>query len=281
MAKKFSIIVLSDATGELANSLAIAAARQFENIDVEISRQSYISTDEDIKRVIDGAKKDHAIILFTMVGEEGRRRVLTEAKNRDVVAIDIMGPTLDTLANYFHQLPSDEPGLQYKVTRDYYKRTEAVEFAVKHDEGLGITTLNQADLILVGISRTSKTPLSIYLAYRGFRCANIPVVLDMDLPKEVYAITDKKIFGLIVSPDHLLSRRSSRLKKLGRPETEDYGQIDHIQKELEHAQKMFAQIPNITIVDVTEKSIEEVASEVIHTLNHHSMPNLTGAGSTE
>ncbi|MBX7148639.1 kinase/pyrophosphorylase [bacterium] len=276
---KFTIYVLSDATGELAHSMAIASARQFENVDVDIIRKSFVSTDEQIKEVVSEAKTRHGVIMFTMVSQEVRRKVLTESKAQEIVAIDIMGPSLDMLSNYFHTLPSAEPGLQYKVTRDYYKRTEAVEFTVKHDEGQGLDTLSEADIVLMGISRTSKTPLSIYLAYRGYRCANIPLVTGKDLPQQVLSLPNNKVFGLILSPEHLASLRTMRLKTLGRPDTETYAQPEHVQKELDHANALFAKIPGINIIDVTGKAIEEIASEIIHTLNFKDMPTLGRSGS--
>lgn len=267
MAKNgFKIITVSDATGDLANSLAIAAAGQFPQIKVKIMRRPLITTQKEIARVVEEALEAKGIILFTMVSHELRGIVLSEAKKQGVVAMDIMGPALDMLSNYFHELPSDEPGLQYKRTQDYYKRTEAVEFSVRHDDGLGMETIDQADIVLLGISRTSKTPLSIYFAYHGYRCANIPVVKGVALPDKVFDLDRTKLVGLILSAEKLAEMRSTRLKKLGRPSTENYAQIEHVQEELKHAQDIFKKLNVKVVVDVTGKAIEEIAADILNVL---------------
>lgn len=262
----FQIFAVSDATGSLAHNLARAASMQFEKIPFKIVRCSQVDNDQKIRDVILKAKEKNAVILFTMVSQDLRRVVLSEAKKASVVAMDIMGPALDMLSHYFHQLPLNEPGLQYRVTQDYYHRTEALDFAVRHDDGLSVNTFDQADIILLGISRTSKTPLAIYLAYQGYRCANITIVQGMPLPPIIFKLDPKKMVGLILSPDKLASIRSTRLKKLGRPDSERYAQVEHIQEELNQACEVFDKLPGIHIVDVTGKAIEELSSEVIHKL---------------
>lgn len=266
MAKKsFQIFAVSDATGELAHSLAVAASRQFEGVDAKIVRRPHVRTPEKLDAVLKEAKSDHAIVLFTMVSDEARRLILSKAKELGVAAMDVMGPVLDMLSHYFHKLPSDEPGLQYKVTKDYFSRTEAIEFTVRHDDGTELSTMDKADIVLLGISRTSKTPLSIYLAYHGYRCANIPVVKDMPLPKEIEKIDRKKMVGLVVQPNELSAMRSTRLKNLGRPDTEHYAKPGHVELELHHAQALYKEL-GILVVDVTSKAIEEVATEIIDEL---------------
>lgn len=264
--KSFRIYAVSDATGDLANSEAVAAAGQFPGIGVKIIRRPLVTTKSEIARVVSEAKEENGVILFTMVSHDLRQLMLSEAKDQGVVAMDIMGPALDMLAHYFHKLPSDEPGLQYKQTRDYYKRTEAVEFAFRHDDGLGVETLNRADIILLGVSRTSKTPLSIFLAYHGYRCANIPVVKGIPLPKQVHDLDRKKLVGLDLSAEKLAAMRSTRLKKLGRPTSEHYAQLDHVQEELKHAHQVFSKFKGMMVIDVTGKAIEEIAAEILHGL---------------
>ena len=266
MKKAFHIYTVSDATGELANNLARSAIGQFPKIKVKVVRRPRVSTEREIGWVVAEAKKARGVILFTMVSHDVRRKVLSEAKREGVVAMDVMGPVLDMLSHYFHTLPSDEPGLQYKITRDYYKRTEAVDFAVRHDDGLGLETLHSADIVLLGISRTSKTPLSIYLAFNGYRCANIPIVKGIPLSSQVFDIDLKKLVGLIISPDKLAGMRSTRLKKMGRPETEHYAQMEHISEELSYAREIFRALGEMPVIDVTGKAIEEVAAEILHEL---------------
>lgn len=268
MDKKFSIYTVSDATGELAYSLAVAASRQFKEISAHIVRKRMITTIQDIEAVANEAKNCHGVILFTFVSQQLRRDMLTIAKKMEVVAMDVMGPVLDMLANYFHQLPSDEPGLQYKVAHDYYQRVEAVEFSVRHDDGMNLEGLKQADIILLGISRTSKTPLSIYLAYKGYRCANIPIVKGMPLPPILTEVDPKKLVFLTISPDKLMMMRSTRLKKLGRPESEHYAQLENIREEFQYAREVIKKFPQeLAAVDVTGKAIEEIATEIVTKLN--------------
>lgn len=262
----FYILAASDATGGLAQNLAVAAVRQFTDINIRISRRGRIVTREQISALVSEAKEKQAVIIFTMVSQVVRRELLSEAKKEGVVAMDVMGPVLDMLSHYFHKLPSDEPGLQYKVTQDYYKRTEAVEFAVRHDDGLGLETIQEADIILLGISRTSKTPLSIYLAFQGYRCANIPIVREMPMAEKIYELDRKKMFGLVVSSEKLVRVRSTRLQKLGRPDSENYAQLDHIEEELKYAHEIFRKAGGIPVIDVTGKATEEVASEILHLL---------------
>lgn len=265
--RPFQVYAISDATGGLAFHLAQSACLQFQGIPFKIVKKGKVNTEKKIQEALSEAKEREAIVLFTMVSQDLRRLMLTEAKNQNVVAMDIMGPALDMLSHYFHKLPSSEPGLQYRVTQDYYKRTEAIDFAVRHDDGLSLDTLRQADIVLLGVSRTSKTPLSIFLAYQGHRCANLTVVEGMELPAAVRDVDPKKIVGLIIDPTKLSDIRTSRLKKLGRAQDEDYAQVGTIENELAHAQKVFDTLPGIQIVDVTGKAIEEVASEIIHRLS--------------
>lgn len=265
MKNKFSVYALSDATAELSHNLAVAAVNQFPDHDCDIVRVPKITGMAQIERHVLRAKESHGVIVFTFVSAEMRQKILDLSKIHNVVAIDILGPALDALSNYFHKLPSFEPGLQYKLTRQYFQRTEAVEFTVKHDDGLGMATIAVADILLIGISRTSKTPLSIYLAYHGYRCANIPIVKDVPLPKVVFEMKGAKIVGLTINADKLAQIREQRLRKLGRPTTETYANIDYIREEIAYALRVFREL-NVPVIDVTGKAIEETASEIISNL---------------
>lgn len=259
----FHIFAVSDATGGLAHNLAVAASRQFEDVKVRIVRHRNVTNAQEIKDIVAKAKEAQGVILFTMVSQELRRTVLAETKEANVVAMDLMGPVLDIMSNYFHKLPSTEPGLQYRKTHDYYRRTEALEFSVRHDEGLGLQTIDQADIVLLGMSRASKTPIAIYLAYLGYRCANIPVVTGEKLPTALEKVDPKRIVGLLADPQRFALRRSTRLKNLGRPADEEYAQLDHIEAELAYAKELYSSMKGIHQVDLTGKGIEEIAGEII------------------
>ncbi len=259
----YYMFAVSDATGEIAMNLAFAAMRQFKVENVNIIRRSKITDKNRIRQVIAEAKKKHGIILYTLVSPDLRDIFHEEAEAEGIVAIDVMGPILDVLTTYFHAIPSKEPGLKYRLTKDYFKRQEAVEFSVKHDDGLGLDTIDLADIVLLGISRTSKTPLSVYLSYRGYKIANIPIIKNVPLPKELMQVDRSKMVGLTITPQKLVYLRESRLLKLGRPLSEEYANINRINEELEYSRSYFEQLGGIPLIDVTDKAIEEIASEVL------------------
>ncbi len=262
MANIFYIYAISDATGELAMNIAFAALRQFKVDNVNIVRKARITDKQKIISALTEAHKRHAIVVHTLVGHELRDIFHEEAEKIGVLAIDIMGPVLEMLSSFLHSTPSDEPGLKYKLTKEYFKRQEAVEFTVKHDDGLGLETILNADITLLGISRTSKTPLSIYLAHRGHKVANIPIVKDVPLPDIVSKLDPKKSFGLVIDPQKLVDLREARLVKMGRPLSEEYAKIDKITDELDYSRRIFREF-GISTVDVTHKSIEEIATEIL------------------
>lgn len=265
MQPQFTIYALSDATGELANNLAQSAVNQFPDHRCKINRVPKINNKAQIESYVIKAKACHGVVLFTFVSSEMRQEILRLSHDHQVVAIDVMGPTLNALSNYFHTLPSTEPGLQYKMTRNYFKRTEALEFTVKHDDGLALDTITNADIVLLGISRTSKTPLSIYLAYNGYCCANVPLIKDIPLPAIVKEIDTRKLVGLTIDIRKLQTIRATRLRKLGRPDDEFYAMLEYIKDEIDYAFRIFRDL-GIPVIDVTGKAIEESASEIIHLL---------------
>lgn len=262
-APTYHIFAVSDATGELAMNLSFAALRQFKIENVNIVRKARVTDHPKMVHVIGEAKKKHAIIIFTFVGQHLREQFLEECSKQQVVAVDIMGPVMDVFTTYLHSHPSDEPGLKYKLTNEYFRRQEAIEFTVKHDDGMGLDTIGQADIVLIGISRTSKTPLSVYLAFRGHKVANIPLVREVPIPQELEHVDKSKMVGLTINPEKLVQLRETRLIKLGRPLSEEYASFDRINEELDYARRVFDQLGNIPAIDVTAKAIEEIATEVL------------------
>ncbi len=265
-AQRQMIYAVSDATGQLAFSLAYAAGRQFPRQNAVILRRPHVASPERIDKIVQEAQVSGGLIVFTLVSDELRRHLARTAAESHVAAVDVMGPLLEAFTKFLHADPSDRPGLQYQLTAEYFRRNEALEFAVKHDDSLGLDTIHQADLILLGISRTSKTPLSIYLAYRGFKVANIPLIKGAPLPVEVREVDSKKLVGLTILADKLAQLRGSRLSKMGRRLADDYASLESIREELSAARKVFKELGNIPVVDVTSKAIEEVATEVLTVL---------------
>ncbi len=265
MANSRILYAVSDATGELAYSLAFAAARQFTEA-AQILRRPRVSTPDRITRVVREAAENSGIIVFTLVSDELRQQMLRTAAEMKVPAIDVMGPLMANFTQYFHASPSDQPGMQYQLTTEYFRRTEAVEYTVHHDDSLGLGNLDNADIVLVGISRTSKTPLSIYLAHRGFKVANVPIVKGVPPPTEIRAVSPKKLIGLTISADKLVELRTSRLTKMGKSLSDSYANLENVREELSYAQRIFSELGNIPVIDVTAKAIEEVATEVLSVL---------------
>lgn len=263
---KWTIFAVSDATGELAISNATAALRQFRHEGVSVLRRAKIRSLDRVAKVVHEAAEVGGLIVFTLVSDELRTALRQQAADAKVPAVDVMGPLMETLSRYLEAAPSDQPGLKYQITGEYFRRNDAIEFAVKHDDGQGLETVNQADIVLLGISRTSKTPLSIYLAYRGFKAANIPLIRDVAPPRILRSLDPKKLVGLAVSPEKLSDLRAARLTKLGLPATESYANIDFIRQELTYAQELFQSLGKIPVIDVTAKAIEEVATEVLTVL---------------
>ena len=259
----YHIFAVSDATGEMAMNVAIAALRQFKVENVNILRKARVTDPKRMAEVVGEAKKKHAIILFTFVGLEKRKQFLEECAKQHVVSVDIMGPVMDVFTSFLHEAPSSEPGLKYKHTGEYFRRQEAIEFTVKHDDGMGLDTLAEADIVLLGVSRTSKTPLSIYLSYRGFKVANIPLVKDVPPPAELEHVDYNKKVGLTLNTEKLVQLRETRLVKLGRPLTEEYASFERVAEEMNYARKIFEQQGSVPIIDVTGKAIEEIATEVL------------------
>lgn len=261
-----TIFAVSDATGELAIGVSTAALRQFPQMGVSVLRRAKIRTLDRLAKVVQEAAEAGGVIIFTLVSQELREALLHAARESNVPAVDVMGPAMEALSSHFHAAPSDQPGLKYRITGEYFKRNEAIEFSVKHDDGQAMETLDQADIVLLGISRTSKTPLSIYLAYRGFKTANVPIIREMAVPRILKSINQRKLVGLSIEPEKLAELRGSRLAKLGLPRSESYADVDFIRQEIAHSQRVWKDLGGIPVIDVTSKAIEEVATEILTAL---------------
>ncbi len=258
---EFQIFIVSDATGETAETVMLAALSQFKKKDMIITRISNVRTEEHIRSIVKDAVELKGLIVYTLVSERLRNVIKEEAYKYDVLTIDIIGPILDTLTSYLGKSPQAKPGLIHKVDELYFKRIEAIEFTVKHDDGQNLRTIGEADIVLVGVSRSTKTPLSVYLAKEGWKVANIPIVLDIPLPHELFFINQSKIVGLTVDPEKLSNIRKARLRHLGQ-EQSSYADIEHISQEVIYC-KNICRKSKWPMIDVTNRAVEEVASEIL------------------
>ncbi|MCL5673822.1 MAG: kinase/pyrophosphorylase [Deltaproteobacteria bacterium] len=265
--KYFYVFVVSDSTGETAEKVARAALSQFDVGNVRLKRFLLVDSAQKIKEIITEASEKKAIIIFTLVGDGLRNTMLLESNNSSVVSIDIIGPVLNSISTVLNKSPERKPGLIHRINDEYFKRVDALEFAVKHDDGQRIDEIGDADALVLGISRTSKTPLCLFLAQRGFKAANIPIIDHQEINESVYNIPKEKIFGLVSNPGRILSLRKERLKRMGIPFSSDYVIKESIEEEIEYSKEIFTKL-GIHFIDVTDKSIEEVAADIISSINN-------------
>ena len=211
---------------------------------------------------MDEAKGFNALIAYTIVVQELREELIKLCSEQNLVIVDILGPMMESLTKVTETSPKLEPGLLRKLDEQYFRKMEAIEFAVKYDDGKDPRGLAAADIVLIGVSRTSKTPVSMYLAHKRIKAANIPLVPEVAAPEELYNISSKKIFGLTISPQLLNDIRQERLKSLGLMSNADYANMERILKELDYAERIMKRL-GCPIIDVTNKAVEETASTIL------------------
>ena len=265
----FHVYVVSDATGQTAQGVMHAALTQFDASKVEIHRYGGVRTDSQLRSIVAEAANTGGFIVHTLVSADMRRAVLTEGRAADVPTIDLMGPLLARLSDLLATKPRAEPGLFQPFDTAYLQRIEAIDFTVRHDDGRNIQDLERAEIVLVGVSRTSKTPLSIYLSYRGWRVANIPLALGVEPPASLFELPRRRVVGLIVRPERLAELRRVRLEHIG-TSIAGYADLEYISQEAAYAYQIFDRRRDWPLVDVTAKPIEETAAEVISLLGRSS-----------
>lgn len=259
------VYVLSDSIGETAVSVTQAVAAQFDARQIEIRQTSHVQDRTVIDSVVAKAKQDQSIIAYTIVVDELRDYVNRRAHEENITAVDLLHPLMNAFAQTFKREPSHKPGLTRQLDQKYFRKVEAIEFAVKYDDARDVEGIAKADIVLVGVSRTSKTPLSMYLAYKGFKVANIPLVPEVPVPAELFHIPKNRCVGLVITPDHLNAIRKERIKKLGIRANSSYAQLGRILEELDYAEGIMKRI-GCPVIDVTNKAIEETANDVLDVL---------------
>lgn len=242
--------------------MARAAASQFNHGGVEIRRLSYVTDPSEIPELLEEIKHFNCIIAYTLVVPELKDRLVQEARRFGIPAVDLLTPMMDAVASLVHNAPKHEPGLVRRTDDEYYHKVEAIEFAVKYDDGKDPRGIGRADLVVVGISRTSKTPLCMYLANMRLKAANVPLVPEVSAPEELKSIPSHRLFGLTIKPQQLYEIRRERLNSLGLTSNADYASMERILKELEFAEGFMKKI-GCSIIDVTNRAVEETASRVL------------------
>ncbi len=221
-----------------------------------------IRHESEVRRVVDQAAGSSALVVFSLVDKRVAAALLKETARRGVPTVDLLGSLIAKAAQYLHAEPRHQPGLLHGISDEYFERIDAVEFAVRHDDGANVESLFEADIVLVGVSRTSKTPLSMYLAQRGYKTGNVPLVYGIDPPKALSEMDSRKIFGLIADHSTLLTRRINRLKVLRASSNSAYTDSDAVELELRRARQIFRERRWRTI-DITGRAVEETAARIL------------------
>jgi regulator of PEP synthase PpsR (kinase-PPPase family) len=266
MSKKEIVYLLSDSVGETAEFVVKAVATQFIGGDLEIRRNSYVNEVSDIEDVIIKAKQNNSIIAYTLVIDSLKDYLNKRANEEKILAVDLLHPLMDAFITKFNREPICEPGLVRKLDERYFQKVEAVEFAVKYDDARDVEGILKADIVLIGVSRTSKTPLSMYLAYKGYKVANIPLVPEVPAPNELFNVPRNRCVGLVITPDKLNVIRKERLKTLGLKPEASYAKFERILEELDYAEKVMKRV-GCPVINVSNKAIEETANYILEVLN--------------
>ena len=262
-----TIYAVSDSIGETANQVAVAVASQFKK-DVEVKRIPYINTLEDVDDLVKTVEKsEHAMIISTIITVNVREYLTEKAIYKNIFVNNVLGPVINVASTILNVLPEYNPGAMRSTDEEYFKRIEAMEFAMQYDDSKDYRGLKNADVVLIGLSRTSKTPLCMYLANKGIKAINIPLVPEVGVPDELYEIDRKKVFGLVINPMQLIEIRKKRLDKFHRIPTDiEYAGDARVLEELEFADKIMRKV-GCKKIDVTQRAIEDTALIIIEELS--------------
>lgn len=270
------ILVLSDGTGETGEKMVRAALQQFKGHLVHVRTYAHITRPDQLRSWFRVAARQGACVVTTLVAREMRQQASELSREHGVVHLDLIEDLLGVLSGYLSMQPVGVPGLLHQADETYFRRIEAVEFTVKADDGKEPRMLRQADIILVGVSRTSKTPLSTYLAHKGFKVGNVPIVLDRPVPTQLTEVDPRRIMALTIDPEALQGIRRNRLLSMGMPRTVNYDDLDYILAELEYSDLLFRKHRDWPVIDVTGKAVEETAATILGILHDRGLLGPTG-----
>jgi len=268
MNKIYQVYQVSDSTGETLDRIFLALKAQFTNFESKTVHYSFTRTENQIDKIISQSKNQkNTIILYTIVDDKLARYMAEKTKKNNIPSFEVLGGLISDFSKLLKQEASRKPSGQHALDEEYYKRIEAVQFTIAHDDGKIISDLEKSDVVLIGISRTSKTPTSIYLANRGYKVANIPLIPNKDLPNKVIEISKNIcVIGLVCDPVRLSDVRRNRIQSMHEDRPGDYTNEKEILKELENSKELFRK-NNWPTIDVTRKSVEETAAAIIKMLD--------------
>ena len=262
MSESLNIFIVSDATGATAEAVVTSSLVQFGGAESNIRRFPFVRTEKQVEAVLDQAPEHACIIVFTFVSPELADTMLRRGQAKNLTVFDVMSPLMGIFANVLEAAPSRTPGMFRSDSEETFLVTEAIHYTLKHDDGAGVETLDRADLIILGVSRTGKTPTSIFLSCRKLKVANIPIVLDHPLPDKVAALPVPKV-GFRMDLERQFTLRSDRVSR-HRIRIPHYSDQAHILAELDYADRLFRTIKGIRTVDVTNSSVEETSDWITH-----------------
>jgi len=264
MSNTYQIYLISDSTGETLDRIFLALKAQFKNIEYKIHSYSFTRTENQILKILEDAKKnENSVILYTIVDNNLAKYLANVSDEKKIPCFSVLGNLILNFSKILNQKASHEPSGQHALNDEYYERIEAIQFTMSHDDGNLLNDIEKSDIILVGVSRTSKTPTSIYLANKGFKTSNIPLVNENSLPKKLRDNPQLVcVVGLNTEPERLVDLRKNRMNSLKETENIKYTNIENIKKEIEDAKKTFQKYKWPSI-DVTRKSVEETAASII------------------
>ena len=264
MDQKFHLHLVSDSTGETLNAMVNAALAQFENVDVHIHSYALVRSEHQLSRALDHIATAPGLVFFTLANRALNQRLAARCREMEVSAVDVLETPLTVMTRFFGKSESHKVGRQHQVNQRYLDRIETLNFAIAHDDGQALDGLAQAQVILTGASRTSKTPTCVYLAIRGIRAANVPLVPGMPAPPALLAAKGL-VVGLWVSPDRLVQVRRNRLSTMGENRDTNYIDLDQVRGEVAATRQLF-EAQGWPTIDVTRRSIEETAATVMNLL---------------
>ena len=263
MKNTHQVYLISDSTGETLDRIFMALKAQFNNFNYELNQFSFTRTENQILTILKDAKSQESpIILYTVVNSRLAKFLSDEANKRKIPCFGVLGDLILNFSKILNQKATHEPSAQHVLDEDYYKRIEAIQFTMNHDDGNNTANILDSDIILIGVSRTSKTPTSIYLANKGLKTSNIPLVNEMIIPQDVMKSDSLCVIGLVTEAERLFDIRRNRLNSLKENEASDYTNLEKIRAEVDRSKKIFKQ-NKWPIIDVTRKSVEETAASII------------------
>jgi regulator of PEP synthase PpsR (kinase-PPPase family) len=263
MNEKYNVYLVSDSTGETLDRIFLSLKSQFSNFEYEKKEFAFVRTQQQIDKIIKECEKiENPLILYTIVETKLAKYISIKSEKNSVPCFGILGNLILSFSKLLNQKAIHKPSAQHVLDDDYYKRIEAIQYTMAHDDGKKVDDINDADVILLGVSRTSKTPTSIYLANRGYKTVNVPLILEQKIPEGLSSNNKSCIIGLVADPERLADIRRNRVAIMKDHKLKDYTDLTFIKDEVENSKKLFKK-NNWPIIDVTRRSVEETAASIL------------------